>query len=536
SLLSYLTYTSTIYKQRRLIWYCISLVLYIFALISKPIAVTLPVILLLIDIYPLKRTNLYLSKNLTVLLEKIPFFILSIASGIITIMAQHSSGALLSLQETNLITRMLNALVTLVFYMEKLIWPSELVPFYPFTGEVFNYRSVVSGIIVLALSGVSLEMARRGKPLWLIAWLYYIITLLPTLSIIQIGSHAAADRFTYLPRLSIFLLVGVGLSWLWVKAGLLKFKNMIRGLLLLSVFAVMLLFSYITIQQIRIWQNSETLWRYVTNVFPKTSLLAHMNLGSVYIEKGKLDEGIAEFKQVIAINPKHVKAYNNLGVAYGRKDRLDEAISEYEKALAIDPNFADAHINLGGAYGEKGLLDEAIAEFKQSLICDPNNAKAYYNLGAAYDKKGLLDDAVFGYKRAVAMNPYYAEAYHKLGLAFKAQGKLNDAIGSYREVIRLEPDNHEVYNELAWIYATSPQEAIRNGDEAVILATRACELTGFKKSESLDTLAAAYAEQGKFDKAVEYQLRAIELAPPQIGKDLQKRLQLYKLRRAYCAP
>lgn len=183
--------------------------------------------------------------------------------------------------------------------------------------------------------------------------------------------------------------------------------------------------------------------------------------------------------------------------------------------------------------GTKGIAIDLFAVFQQSLICDPNNAKAYYNLGAAYGKKGLLNDAISEYRHAIAMNPYYAEAYHKLGLAFKAQGKPKEAIDAYREVIRLEPHNHEVCNELAWIYATSPQEAIRNGAEAVALATRACELTGFNKSEALDTLAAAYAQLGAFDKAVEYQLRAIEVAPPQIEKDLRKRLQLYKGKRAY---
>lgn len=533
SLLSYLTYISTIHKQRHLIWLCISLLFFIFSLMSKPIAVTLPVTLLLLDIYPLKRTNLYPNRSLTVFLEKIPFFILSIASGIITIMAQRSSGALVNLQETNLTVRMLNALVTLIFYVEKLIWPSQLIPFYPFNVNLFNIKSVVSGIIILAITGFSLEIARRGKPLWLIAWLFYVITLLPTLSIIQIGSHAAADRFTYLPRLSIFFLFGVGVSWVWMKAHLTNFKELIRGLLLVCVSVVMLLFSYLSIQQIRIWQNSEVLWTYVTSIFPKTASLAHMNLGFVYIEKGRLDEAIAEFKQSLASNPNNAEAYINLGVVYRRKGRLDEAISKYKKALAINPNLAEAYTNLGIAYGQKGLFDEAIAEFKQSLVLKPNYAKGHFNLGTAYSKKGMFDEAIAEYKKALTINPYYVKGYYKLGLDLESKGKLKEAISAYRKTIRLKPDSHEAYNSLAWIYAVSSNAHIRNGAEAVTLATKACELTGFKSAETLNTLAAAYAEQGSFNKAVTYQLRAIDLAPPQIEKELRNRLHLYKSGRAY---
>ena len=145
----------------------------------------------------------------------------------------------------------------------------------------------------------------------------------------------------------------------------------------------------------------------------------------------------------------------------------------------------------------------------------------------------MIDDAISEYKKALAINPNHAEVYNKLGTCFKAQGKLGDAIRAYREAIRLEPDFHQAYNDLAWIYATSPNASIRNGDEAVALSTKACELTDFKKAEALDTLAAAYAEQGNFKKAAEYQYKATELAPLQIKKELQKRHQLYKEGYAY---
>jgi len=259
----------------------------------------------------------------------------------------------------------------------------------------------------------------------------------------------------------------------------------------------------------------------------------HYNLGCVYLKKGLIKESIDEFKRALKINPDHADAYTNLGNAYIKKSKLDEAISQYKKALTINPNHAEAHNNLGVTYLNKGMLDEAISEHKKALAINPNFAQAHANLGIDYTKKGRLDEAISEYKQALAIKPDLPDAYYKLGFLLEVQGKLNDAISAYREAIRINPNHQGAYNNLAWIYATSPNTRIRKGEEALALATKACELTGFKKAEALDTLAAAYAEQGNFAKAVEYQYTAIELAPQQTKKELQKRLQLYKSGHAY---
>ena len=174
-----------------------------------------------------------------------------------------------------------------------------------------------------------------------------------------------------------------------------------------------------------------------------------------------------------------------------------------------------------------------ISLWKNVVQKSPYKARPHSNLGAAYKNKGMLDEAISEFKQALTINPYYVWAHYNLGRTYADKGMLKKAISEYKKTLTIEPNYAKASNNLAWIYATSPKAIIRNGDEAVVLATRACELTDFKETEALDTLAAAYAEQGKFDKAVEYQHRAIELAPPQIEKDLQKRLQLYKLGRAY---
>jgi tetratricopeptide (TPR) repeat protein len=468
SILSYLNYALSIHKKRCLLWFYASLLLFIFALMSKPMAVTLPATLLLLDIYPLKRTSRYLSRNLNVFLEKIPFFILSIASGIVTIIAEHSGGAIRSLQETNLTTRMLNALVTLAFYMEKLIWPSELIPFYPFTGNLFNIQSVVSGMFVLFISSFSLGMARQRKPLWLIAWLYYVITLLPTLGIIQIGGHAAADRFTYLPSLSIFLLFGIGVSWLWVKANLSKFKELIRGLLLSCVCVVIFLLSHLTIQQIWVWENSEALWSCVIKAFPKTVPLAHYNLGLAYYNKGMLDEAISEYKKTLTIDPNHTEAHYNLGLAYDNKGMIDEAISEYKKALIINPHLAKAHNNLGLAYVIKGRLDESISEFKKALAIKPNYVMARANLAAAYSSKNMFNEAIAEFKKTLAIDPNYAKAHYNLGLIYDNRGMLDEAIFEYNKAIAINPNYARAHYHLGitYYYKGNYRLAILHCDQA----------------------------------------------------------------------
>ena len=457
SLLSYLTYTSTVYKKRCLLWFCITLMLFIFALMSKPIAVTLPVTLLLLDIYPLKRIRVYPSKSdkkLSVFLEKIPFFTLSIASSIITIMAQQAGGALRSIEQLDLSSRVLNSLRSLVFYLEKMIVPIKLVPFYPLPTRIhwLDLEYLFPALLVLIISVGCLWIAKRGGYLFFIAWLYYVITLFPTLNIIQIGEHAAADRFIYLPSLSVFLLVGVGVSWIWAQASLIKFTKLVRGLLLVCVGIVMLLFGYLTTQQIVVWQNSQTLWSYVIKSFPERVPLAHNNLGLAYYEKGRLHEAIKEYRKALVLNPHHPLAHYNLGFAYGEKGRLDEAISEYKKALTINPNLAEAHTNLGLVYAKKGRLEEALSEYKKALTINPNLVEAHYNLGLVYYKEGRLDDAISEYKHALVIRPRFAEAHFILGVAYIKKGRLDQAIFHFKNALANKSNYAEAHHNLAAAY------------------------------------------------------------------------------------
>lgn len=406
---SYLTYTASPVDGNRWFWFILSFVLFLLGLMSKPMAVTLPLTLLLLDIYPLKRIvfhPLTTVKNLLPLLEKIPFLMLSIASTIITIMAQHAGGAIRSGDRFPLDARLLNATKSLVFYLQKIFLPLKLVPFYPFpTGLHFLEGDYfLSGMFVVAITAVCLWMLRQGKLLPFTAWSYYVITLLPVLGIIQVGGQAAADRYAYLPSLAIFMLLGLGLSWLLDNGGLLK-RRILPGVVALIILLMGTLLSVLTIRQIRVWNNSEYFWSYVTEAFPfpKSDPLVHYNLGNAYATKGKLERAVSEYKKALTLKPLYAEAHNNLGGVYALQGTFNEAFAEINQALAIRPHYPKAHNNLGNIYLQQGELDTAIFQYKQTLAINQDDGTAHNNLAYAYYLKRDYGMARFHCEKALEL-------------------------------------------------------------------------------------------------------------------------------------
>ncbi len=263
---------------------------------------------------------------------------------------------------------------------------------------------------------------------------------------------------------------------------------------------------------------------------------AWYNRGATYADKGELDKAVADYDQAIKLDPEYAEVYNNRGVAYFRKGDLDKAVADYSQAIRLRPK-AEAYNNRGVAYFLKGQLDKAVADYSQAVRLDAKFAKAYNNRGNAYFRKGDLDKAVADYSQAIRLKPKYAEAYTSRGDAYVNKGELDKAIADYNQAIGLKPKDAKAYNNLAWILATCPESRIRDGAEAVGLAERACQLKNYKTPTLLDTLAAAYAEAGEFDKAVKTAQKAIQLARAakreKLAKDIQSRLELYKAKRPY---
>ena len=405
-IISYLLYKSSCVKWYRWSWFASSLFLFVCALISKPMAVTLPVIFVLLDIYPLKDSNLYSGKVLSVFIEKIPFFILSTFSGIITIMAQQSGGALRNFEQFQLNTRVLNALRASIFYLEKISLPITLVPFYPSPSQIYwlDFPYALSTVLFLTITGGCLWMVKKRNYLLPIAWSYYLVTLLPVLGIIQVGGQAAADRYTYLPSLSIFIMIGIGVSLVCERAALLNRKGMVGGVVLALIFLFVAL-GQLTIKQIKIWHDSETFWSYVISVFPfpKSNPLAHYNLGNAYAQNGKVDKAISEYERALILKPSYAEARNNLGNIYGIKGNLDKATSELKQALAINPRYSKAYNNLGNVYYKKGKLSKALSAYMQAIAIEPNYAEAHNNISSMYYSKGDYERAIAHCDRAFAL-------------------------------------------------------------------------------------------------------------------------------------
>jgi tetratricopeptide (TPR) repeat protein len=349
SLLSYLNYCSSGIRKTHYFYYGLTILLFMLALMSKPMAVSLPLILLLLDMYPLKRLGKSLTSNLFIFLEKIPFFVLSIASSTLTIIAQHRGGSIHTLEQVTLGARLLNALWALLFYLKKIIFPFKLIPFYPFAVHPTS-TYLLSGALIVAIILLSIWMVKRRHYFFLSLWLYYGITLFPVLGILQVGGQGAADRYTYLPGIGPFLLMGIGLAWIWYKISMIGIKMITTSLKIVIPAFMLFTLSSLTIRQIEVWKNSEILWKYVIATSSTLIPVAYNNLGIFYARTGDYPQAISEYKKAIKVSPYYAEAHNNLGIVYARENRYRKAISEYKKAIALKPNYAKAYNNLAVAH------------------------------------------------------------------------------------------------------------------------------------------------------------------------------------------
>jgi tetratricopeptide (TPR) repeat protein len=259
---------------------------------------------------------------------------------------------------------------------------------------------------------------------------------------------------------------------------------------------------------------------------------AHNNLGNALLQKGRVDEAITHFQKALQINPDNVEAHNSLGNALLKKGNVDEAIVHYQKALQINPDSMEAHYNLGNAFRQKGRIDKAIVHYQKALQINPDYAEAHNNLGSAFLQMGRMDEAIIQYQTALRIKPDYAEAHNNLGNAFRQMGRMDEAIVHYQKALQIKPDYPGALNNLARVLATCPQASLRNGNKAVELAQRANQLTGDGNPVVLGTLAAAYAEAGRFPEAVKTAQRALQLAERQsntaLADAIRSQLKLYQ--------
>jgi protein O-mannosyl-transferase len=388
--------------------YLFSFGFFIAALLSKPMAVTLPLVLLILDWYPLQRMRVG-SALQRIIVEKLPFFALSMISSILTILAQKTGDSIASIESIPLSVRLLVAAKSLVDYLARMALPIRLVPFYPYP-EVKSVSLAKPAYIfpLFFLAGITLLcilLAKKKQKLYLSGWSYFVITLLPVLGIMQVGSQATADRYTYLPCLGPFLIVGVTVSQLAEKIDAQKrIHKSFRALITAVAIVMMVSLIGLTFEQIRTWRNTIILWTHAIETRPGVTN-AYLNRALAYKRRGLLDEAIHDYNTAISLNPVGFIAHYNLGNIYLSEGRIDESIEQYQMAVNAKPDYAECHNNLGVAYNDKGWTDQAIEQYHIALALKPDFADGHYNLGQAYSAKGLLDKAIEQYEIAVRLEP-----------------------------------------------------------------------------------------------------------------------------------
>ena len=383
--------------------YALTLLSFILGLMSKPMAVTLPLVLLFFDFWPLERFTRASSdrpppaalsgrpepsaraqnqtERFRLLLEKIPFFIISFLFSILSMIAQRQWGAMRSLDHFSTSVRFMNAIVAYTSYLMKTVWPTRLSVFYPHLGDTLSMGMVAaSGLLILSVSILVILLKRRAY--LLVGWFWYLVTLLPVIGLVQIGSQAMADRYTYIPS------VGLSIAAVWGVEGLTAGKKWARRLFLGCAAIILAFYFALTHIQLRYWQNSFTLFEHALRV-TQGNYLAHNAMGNLLFSNGKVDEAIRHYQEALALKPSSSLLHFNLANAYSKKGKIAEAEAEFKKTVELNPSYADAYTNLGNLYLRDKRFDKAIVEYEKSLAVSPKDGQVHYNLAVAcyYNKE-----------------------------------------------------------------------------------------------------------------------------------------------------
>ena len=508
--------------------YAVCIVMYLFALMSKPTSLPLPVLMLLMDYWPLERLKP------RAVIEKIPFFVLGGIFTVITIISNTRSGGLLSsLQSSVEIESLRIPLVVcylIIFYLYKIIWPVNLSSAYalPEPLSLSNPVILIGVIGTIALIAVLLLSTRWTKAL-VSGWLFFFVAVLPTLGLIRFSFWVfASDKYVYMPVIGLLMVLvwGMGQAWKpgWRRITISR-AALVGLILLLSAAEFRGVRSYLVH-----WRDTVSLCEYMLKLAPNAAPVHNM-LGLTFQSQGKLDEAVSHYLDALRADPRKADAHNNLGSTFLAQGKLDEAITHLNRALQLRPRYYDAHNNLGIAFESQGKSDEAISHYLQAININPNNADAHYNLANVLQSQGKLDEAVSHYLQSLKTRPGDADAHYKLANTLQSQDNLDEAMFHYRQALRLKPDWLLPLNRMAMILAAHPSPMKRNPAEAIALAERAAELTGHQNPLILSTLAGAYAASGQIDLAVKTAQTAKALAESDKADELveyiNKQLELY---------
>ncbi len=426
-------------------YYVLALAFFVLGLMSKPMLVTLPAVLLLLDFWPLNRFPLKLqNRQLKIisglLREKIPFFAISAGFCLMTFLAQRHVGAVQSLSDCSAAVRIDNALVSYLRYLFKTFWPIRLATPYP-DPQLWPALLCGAASVLLMATTLAVLWLRKRSPFAVTGWLWFFGMLIPVIGLVQAGAQAMADRFTYLPLIGMFILVVWGTNetfnhWRFLHA----WRATIAGLVLL-VCAVR------TRDQLHYWRNTENLLGHAVAA-TSNNWIAHYNLGYELDRQGRTDEALVQFEQTYAIKPNDVDTLNELGCLLSKKGRYAEALPYFESALILKPDFSELHYKIAKALLNLGKTDEAIQHYQAQLRYQPDHLASLQGLGIALGLKGDMNQAIIQFQTVLRYQPADPDAHFNLGEAFAAQGKTSEAISNLTEALRLRPGWNEAEREL----------------------------------------------------------------------------------------
>ncbi|OGX14564.1 MAG: hypothetical protein A2351_01365 [Omnitrophica bacterium RIFOXYB12_FULL_50_7] len=494
TMLAYVGYV----KRRTVQRYLLVLVFFVLGLMAKPMLVTLPFVLLLFDYWPLKRLQLEPTRRL--ILEKIPFFLIAIAAGVVAYIAQKSGGALGSLEKYPFDVRIANAIVSYADYIGKTLWPAGLAIPYPHPGKI-PFLHVAAALAVL--TGISVFVFRRVSkyPYLAVGWLWFVGTLLPVIGLVQVGYHAMADRYTYISIIGLFIIIVWGVADLSEKWNV-KNKKTVLAVAAGSLFIILLAVAWV---QTGYWKNSETLFTHSLSLNPK-NLAAHNNLGTALLERKDIKGGKAHFLAALKLDPKNPITHHNLALSLSRQGKEKEAMALYLKALKFNPRQIQTHQKLADALLAQGDLAGAVKHYQEVLKVQPYDTEVRNNIGNALMRQGKVAEAIRHYSEALRLKPDYSVQYN-LGSALLESGKVDDAITHLAESLMLKPDNALAHNNLANALARKGER-----DEALIHYQEALRI----KPDLVDAhcnMGIVLKQQGKNKEAIEQFSEALRLDP-----------------------
>lgn len=479
-------------------WYALTLICFGLGLMSKPMLVTTPFLLLLLDHWPFERwAPPSITRAIRLALEKVPFLVLAVASSIVTFLVQRKGGAVSTV--LSLADRVENAFVSYVRYLIKTIWPTNLSVLYPHPGHWPLWEVLGAVLLIMLITLLAVREIRR-RPWLFVGWFWFVGTLIPVIGLIQVGVQSMADRYTYIPGIGLLIMM----VWTVGEVSSLR-ESMIRPITA-GCFLAVSACAATCFHQLQFWRDSKVLFQRAIDV-TSNNYLAYNNLGYYLSARGHPEEAKQYYLKSLAINSAYPDALNNFGFALAGEGRYAEAIPYYEAALRVSPNQPDILNNLGNAFSETGQLKQALDQYRLTLQINPAHAEANNNIGIALAMQGNLDQAIEHFELALQTRPNYASAHSNLGNALAAQHKLEEAIREYQTCLRLNTNDPQAHNNLGNVFMEQGRV-----QQAIGEYTQALQLNP-KNPEAHFNLAVAYLRTNRSTEAIAHLQEVLRLNP-----------------------